>query len=52
MKVREFFELLRKYPDWDVDIILENKDKQIFEDITDITCDDRNGNLIIVKKED
>lgn len=51
MKVREFFEKLRQYPDWDVDLIIGN-DYGLATDIEDIVCDERNGNLIIVKKEE
>lgn len=52
MKVREFFEKLRQYPDWDVDLVIEDKENRKLIDIEDIVCDERNGNLIIVKKED
>lgn len=51
MKVREFFEKLRQYPDWDVDLVIENDYMGSLIDIKDIVCDERNGNLIIVKKE-
>lgn len=33
------------------DIVIENKDKKVLEDIEDIVCDERNGNLIIVIKK-
>lgn len=51
MKIRQFFDPLRNYPDRDKDIVIENKDKKVLEDIEDIVCDERNGNLIIVKKK-
>lgn len=51
MNVRKFFDLLRVYPDWDKDITIENTETKTLEDIADIVCDERNGNLIIVKKE-
>jgi len=49
MKVRQFFERLRIYPDWDKDLLIENKETKTLEDIKDIVCDERNGNLIIEK---
>ena len=51
MTVRQFFDLLRKYPDWDKDIVIENQKTKMLDDIVDIVCDERNGNLIIVKRE-
>ena len=51
MKIRDFFDLLRMFPDWDKDIVIENKQTKMLDDIVDIVCDERNGNLIIVKKE-
>ena len=51
MKVKDFFDLLRRYPDWDKDIVIENKKTKMLDDIVDIVCDERNGNLIIVKRE-
>jgi hypothetical protein len=51
MTVRQFFDLLRRYPDWDKDIVIENKKTKKLDDIVNIVCDERNGNLIIVKKE-
>lgn len=51
MTVREFFDRLRDYPDWNKDIVIENKQTKMFDDIVDIICDERNGNLIIVKRE-
>lgn len=51
MKVREFFEKLRQYPDWDVDLVIESDYMGPLIDIEDIVADERNGNLIIVKKE-
>lgn len=51
MTVRNFFDLLRKYPDWDKDIVIENQKTKMLDDIVDIVCDERNGNLIIVKRE-
>ena len=52
MTVRDFFDKLRMYPDWDKDLIIENKQTKMLDDIVDIVCDERNGNLIIVKRED
>lgn len=52
MKVREFFEKLRQYPDWDVDLVIEDKENRKLIDIEDIYCDERNGNLIIYKKRE
>lgn len=51
MKVREFFEKLRQYPDWDVDLVIESDYMGPLIDIEDIVVDERNGNLIIVKKD-
>lgn len=51
MKVIQFFERLRLYPDWDKDLLIENKETKMLEDIKDIVCDERNGNLIIEKME-
>lgn len=51
MKAREFFDRLRMYPDLDVDILVENRQTKMLDDVVDIVVDERNGNLIIVKKE-
>lgn len=51
MTVREFVDRIRMYPNWDVDIIIENQQSKMLDDVVDIVCDERNGNLIIVKKE-
>lgn len=51
MTVRDFFDKLRMYPDWDKDIVIENQKTKMLDDIVDIVCDERNGNLIIVKRE-
>jgi len=51
MKVKDFFDRLRNYPDWDKDIVVENQKTKMLDDVVDIVCDERNGNLIIVKKE-
>lgn len=51
MKVRDLFDILRKYPDWDKDIVIENQKTKMLDDIVDIVCDERNGNLIIVKRD-
>ena len=51
MKVYELFDILRKYPDWNVDILIENSEKKVLDDIVDVVADERNGNLIIVKRE-
>jgi hypothetical protein len=51
MTVREFVDYIRMYPNWDVDLVIENKASKMLDDILEITCDERNGNLIIVKKE-
>ena len=51
MKIKDFFDILRGYPDWDKDIVIENKQTKMLDDIVDIVCDERNGNLIIVKRE-
>lgn len=51
MKAREFFDRLRTYPDLNVDILIENTKLRMLEDVADITVDERNGNLIIVKGE-
>lgn len=51
MKVYDFFDILRKYPDWNVDLLVANPNKKILDDIVDIVADERNGNLIIVKRE-
>ncbi len=51
MTIRQFFDRLRNYPDWDKDIVIENKKTKMLDDIVDIICDERNGNLIIIKKE-
>ena len=51
MKVYELFDLLRKYPDWDVNILVENSEKKTFENIIDIDYDEDSNSLIIVKKE-
>ena len=48
--VRQFFDRLRDYPDWDKMLLIENKETKMLDDILDIVCDERNGNLIIVKK--
>ena len=52
MKVKTFFDRLRQYPDWDVDLVIENRQTKMLEDIMDIVVDERNGNLIIVKKQE
>ena len=51
MKVKTFFERLRQYPDWDVDLVVEDRQDGLLVDIKDIVVDERNGNLIIVKKD-
>lgn len=51
MKVKTFFERLRQYPDWDVDLVIENKQTKMLDDVMDIVVDEHNGNLIIVKRE-
>jgi len=51
MTIRQFFDRLRDYPDWDKDIVIENKKTKMLDDIVDIVCDERNGNLIIVKRD-
>lgn len=51
MKIREFFDSLRMYPDWDKEIFIGNEKGETLSDITEITCDDNKGDLIIVKKE-
>ena len=51
MKIRDFFDSLRMYPDWDKEIFIGNEEGEKLADITDIACDDETGDLIIVKKE-
>ena len=51
MLIRDFFDRLRMYPDWDKRIIIENQKTKMLDDIVDIVCDERNCNLIIVKRE-
>ena len=51
MLIRDFFDRLRMYPDWDKHVIIENQKTKMLDDIVDIVCDERNGNLIIVKRE-
>ena len=50
MDVKTFFDKLRLYPDWTVDIVIEDKKNKLLIDIEDIVCDERNGNLIITTK--
>lgn len=51
MTVQQLFNRLRQYPDWTVDVIIENTKTKMFDDIKDVTVDTRNGNIILVKKE-
>ena len=46
MEVRTFFDKLRLYPDWNVDLLIEDKQGNILT-IKDIAVDETNGNLII-----
>ena len=51
MKVKTFFERLRQYPNWDVDLVIEDNENRMLVDIKDIVVDERNGNLVIVPRE-
>lgn len=51
MKVYDFFDILRKYPNWNVDLLVANSEGKVLDDIIDVVADERNGNLIIIKKE-
>ena len=51
MKVRKLIDLIRVYPDWDVDILVADGDPAKgtpLKDIKDITADECNGNLILL----
>lgn len=51
MRVYDFFDELRKYPDWNVNILVANPKSKMLDDIVDVIADERNGNLIIIKRE-
>ena len=51
MKVYDLFDILRKYPDWDVNILVKNSEKKTLENIVDVDYDEGTNSLIIVKKE-
>lgn len=50
MTARKFLDILRVYPNLDVDILI--KDGKDLLDVNDIVCDERNGNLIITNTKD
>lgn len=50
MKARQFLDILRVYPDLDVEIFVQ--DGKNLLDVNDIVCDERNGNLIITNTRD
>ena len=48
MTVRDLFEQLRTFPDWDVDILVKVDGDDILKDIAyPVSCDERNGNIIL-----
>ena len=50
MTARKFLDILRVYPNLDVEILI--KDGKDLLDVNDIVCDVRNGNLIITNTKD
>ena len=50
MKASKFLDLLRVYPDLEVDIVVKDGNKLL--DVNDIVCDERNGNLIITTENE
>lgn len=53
MTVRKLIDLVRVYPDWDVDVLVADSDPAKgtpLRDIEDVTADERNGNLILLLK--
>ena len=52
MKVYELFDLLRKYPDWDVNILIKDSKNNTLENIVDVDYDEDTNSLVIIKKED
>lgn len=53
MKVKKFFDLLRQFPNWDVNILIESEHKYLIG-VSDVVCDERTentGELIIVPKK-
>jgi hypothetical protein len=50
MKARKFFDILRLYPNLDVEIFIQ--DGKDLLDVNDIVCDERNANLIITNTRD
>lgn len=51
MKVYELFDILRAYPDWDVNIFVKDSEKKILENLVDVDYDEDTNSLIIIKKE-
>ena len=48
MTVREFFEEIRTFPDWDVDLLVVLSDKEYGTknfDVKEVVADDWNGNI-------
>lgn len=53
MKARQFLDLLRVYPNLDIEILVQGgSDGKDLLDVNDIVCDERNGNLIITNTKD
>lgn len=53
MTARKFLDILRVYPNLDVDILVQGgPDGKDLLDVNDIVCDERNGNLIITNTKD
>ena len=53
MTARKFLDILRLYPDLDVEIFVQGgPDGKDLLDVNDIVCDERNGNLIITNTKD
>lgn len=53
MTARKFLDILRVYPDLDVEILVQGgSDGKDLLDVNDIVCDERNGNLIITNTKD
>lgn len=56
MKVRKLIDLIRVYPDWDVNIFVADCDDpskgRPLRDIKDVVADERNGNLMLLTWEE
>lgn len=48
MTIKDLFEQLRTFPDWNVDVVVKVDGDDILKDILyPLECDSRNGNVIL-----